>query len=182
MLVIDGVEDAGGTIVVRAGTRGEPTACPGCGTETARVHGYHERTPTDVPVGGRRAVVKVKARRMRCPVPGWAVQASREQVPGVLERCQRRDVRLNGQVSAAVRELAGRAGSQLPAVPGAGLSRHAALRALPQITLPDLEVPRVSGVDGFALKKGLAYAAVLISAEAGRRAVAATPARTCRAG
>jgi transposase len=103
-LVIDGVEDAGDTIVVRARTRSEPAACPGCGTETARVHGYHERTPADVPVDGRRVLVKVRARRMRCPVLGCAVQTFREQVPGVLERYQRRTERLNGQVSAAVRE------------------------------------------------------------------------------
>jgi hypothetical protein len=122
-LVIDGVEDAGDTIVVRARTRNESAACPGCGTETARVHGYHERTPADVPVDGRRVLVKVRARRMRCPVPGCAVQTFREQVPGVLERYQRRTARLNGQVSAAVRELAGRAGSRLLAALGIGVSR-----------------------------------------------------------
>jgi transposase len=107
-LVVEDVQDAGDVIVVRAATRNEPAACPGCGTQTARVHGYHERTPADVPVGGRRVLVKVKARRMRCPVPGCAVQTFREQVPGVPERYQRRTGRLNDQVSAAVRELAGR--------------------------------------------------------------------------
>jgi hypothetical protein len=146
-LVIDGVEDAGEVIVVRARTRGGAVACPGCGAETSRVHGYHERTAGDVPVDGRRVVVKVRARRMRCPVPGCTVQTFREQVPGVLERCQRRTERLNGQVSAAVRELAGRAGARLPAVPGIDLSGHTALRALLRLALPDREVPRVLGID-----------------------------------
>jgi transposase len=168
-LVIDGVEDAGDAVVVRAKTRGGAVSCPACGTETARVHGYHERTPADVPVDGRRVLVKVRARRMRCPVLDCAVQTFREQVPGVLERYQRRTVRLNGQVSAAVRELAGRAGSRLLAVLGIDLSRHAALRALLKIALPDLEVPRVLGIDDFALKKGLVYATILIDAETGRR-------------
>jgi transposase len=168
-LVIGDVEDAGDVIVVRAATRNEPVACPGCGSETARVHGYHERTPADVPVDGRRVLVKVRARRMRCPVPGCAVQTFREQVPGVLERYQRRTERLNGQVGAAVRELAGRAGARLLAALGIDLSRHAALRALLRIALPDLEVPRVLGIDDFALKKGLVYATILIDAETGRR-------------
>ena len=53
-LVIEGVEDAGDTIVVRARTRSEPVACPGRGTETSRVHGYHERAPADPSVHGRR--------------------------------------------------------------------------------------------------------------------------------
>ena len=168
-LVIEDVEDAGEVIVVLAGTRGGAVACPGCGTQTGRVHGYHERTAADVPVDGRRVVVKVRVRRMRCPVPGCTVQTFREQVPGVLERYQRRTERLNGQVSATVRELAGRAGSRLLAALGTGLSRHTALRALLRIALPDLEVPRVLGIDDFALKKGLVYATILIDAETGRR-------------
>ena len=106
-LVIEDVEDAGEVIVVRARTRGDAIACPGCGTETSRVHGYHERTPADVPVDGRRVLVKVRARRLRCPVPGCTVQTFREQVPGVLERYQRRISRLTVQLSAVARELAG---------------------------------------------------------------------------
>lgn len=107
-LVIEDVDDAGGEIVVRVRTRGGTVACPGCGTETGRVHGYHERTAADVPAGGRRVLVKVRARRMRCPALGCTVQTFREQVPGVLERYQRRISRLTVQVSAVARELAGR--------------------------------------------------------------------------
>ena len=168
-LVIEDVEDAGDTIVVRARTRSEPVACPGCGEETSHVHGYHERTPADVPVDGRRVVVKMRVRRMRCPALDCQAQTFREQVPGVLERYQRRITRLTGQVSATVRELAGRAGSRLLAALGISVSRHTALRALMAIRLPGLGVPRILGIDDFALRKGLVYATILIDAETGRR-------------
>lgn len=126
-LVIDDVEDVGGAVVVRARTRGGAVACPGCGTRTGRVHGYQKRTAADVPADGRRVVVKLRARRLRCPVLVCAVQTFREQVPDMVGRYQRRTVRLAGQVEAVVRALAGRAG--VPAAGGARGRRLPAYRA-----------------------------------------------------
>ena len=60
-LVIEDVGDAGEVICVRARTRDGAVACPGCGIETARVHGYHERTVAGVPVGRRRVLARVRA-------------------------------------------------------------------------------------------------------------------------
>ena len=128
-LVIEDVEDAGEVICVRARTRDGAVACPGCGTETARVHEYRERTVADVPADGRRVLVRVRVRRMRCPVPGCPRQTFREQVPGVLDRYQRRTTRLTAQVSAVARELAGRASARLlPALGIVRLPAHHAAR------------------------------------------------------
>ena len=78
-LVIEDVEDAGDVVAVRARTPGGLVACPGCGTETARVHGYHERTAADVPVDGLRVLVRVRVRRMRCPATGCPRQTFRRK-------------------------------------------------------------------------------------------------------
>ena len=105
-LVIEDVTDPDGVIVVRARTAGGPVPCPRCGGRTGQVHGYYQRTVADVPADGRPVVVRVRVRRMRCPVAGCPVQTFREQVPGVLDRYQRRTTRLAGQAGEVARRLA----------------------------------------------------------------------------
>jgi hypothetical protein len=58
----------------------EAALCPGRGA-SGRVHGYQWRTLADVPVDGRRVAVRVRVRRLVCPLRGYR-HTFREQVPG----------------------------------------------------------------------------------------------------
>lgn len=128
-LVIEDVVNEGERIGVRARTPQDMAPCPVCGVSSGRVHGYHRRTVADVPVGGRRVVVRV--RRLGWPTPaadtasscpgcwgrdgrsrwsGLKVGALSGETGGGLDRYQRRTTRLTRQVKAVVKELAGRAG------------------------------------------------------------------------
>jgi transposase len=98
-LVIEDVVDQGSQILVQARTPDRSVACPECGAGTRQIHAYYERLVADVAVDARRVVVQVRGRRLVCPTLG-CVQTFREQVPGVVERYQRRRVRLASQIGA----------------------------------------------------------------------------------
>src|SRR5579875_1870490 len=124
---VEQVERQGAVVRVVARSRGDPVACPSCGTVTGKVHGYYRRRLADTPAGGTPVVLELMLRRLVCRNYDCPRQTFHEQVPGLAERYARRTPPAAGPGAKFAIALAGRAASALLAVTGVMLSRTAVL-------------------------------------------------------
>ncbi|MGW3115013.1 transposase family protein [Streptomyces sp. NPDC001091] len=63
---VESVQDDGEVIRVGVRCRTAGARCPGCGSWSGRVHGSYLRFPADLPVAGRRVVLRLHVRRFMC--------------------------------------------------------------------------------------------------------------------
>ena len=144
-------------------------ACPDCGTWSAEVHDRYLRRLRDAAAGGRRVLIWLAARVLRCGSAGCPRASFAEQPAGLAVPYARKTPLLAGQLGAIAAELAGRAGSRLArAVLAAEVSRHALIRMLMALPGPAAGPVRVLGIDDFSLRKGCEYATLLVDMETGR--------------
>src|ERR1700712_5190102 len=108
---------------LRARTSPVAVSCPQCGQPADRVHAYHQRRLTDLPVGGRGVVIDLRVRRLVCSTTSCPRRTFREQVPALTSRWARRTVELTALVGDLAVVVAGRAGSAVLARLGMTVSR-----------------------------------------------------------
>ena len=162
--------EAPDVLSIAAHGTGPGSQCPDCGRTSRAVHSRYQRKPADLPSLGRRIGVNLRVRRFYCRNARCARRTFAERLPDLVASYARRTCRLAAAQARVGVALGGSAGSRLLHHLAMPASTDTVLRLVYRLPPPVQEVPRVVGVDDWAIRKRCTYGTVVVDLERRPRA------------
>ena len=164
-LRVDGVEMEKNTVNISVASTNGRSICPHCQTISERVHSSYNRHPADLPLVGYTVRLAMAVHRFFCDNDYCQAKTFTERIPAFIQHYARRTDRLAIRQQSVAIEAGGAIGQRVLTILDMPVNSDTLIRFIRKAPEPEVETPRVLGVDDWSQRKGHSYGTILVDLE-----------------